>query len=436
MHNIVSNIGAAAARILVPAVISILSYFSISVEAEAGTPSSHPVKTGIEVLRDRGFEGLVGKRVGLVTNPSGVDRDLRSTIDILYNAPGVDLVALYGPEHGVRGDVYAGGKVSDSRDALTGLPVYSLYGPTRKPTPEMLRGIDVMVYDIQDTGARSYTFISTMGLVMEACGELGIEVMVLDRPNPLGGLKVEGSVVEPGFFSFVSQYRIPYIYGLTPGELALLINAEGLNRGQTGKQEPARCSLTVIPMEGWRRDMLYQDTGLPWVLPSPNIPYQTSPVYYCAAGICGELYGFLNIGIGYTLPFQVFAEEWIDAHRLKTELDSYDIPGVEFRTIYFKPLSGRTAGKLVQGVQYFFTDYEAAPVTLVQFYVMQAVAALYPDKRPFETATGVGLFDKVCGSDYIRKTFGQRYRVSDIIGWWQKDAEAFRTLSSAYYLYR
>lgn len=436
MHNIVPAISAAVVRGLVPAVISILSYLSISCEAAAGTSSSYPVRTGIEVLRSRGFEGLVGKRVGLVTNPSGVDRDLRSTIDILYNAPGVELVALYGPEHGVRGDVYAGGKVSDSRDALTGLPVYSLYGPTRKPTPEMLSGIDVMVYDIQDTGARSYTFISTMGLVMEACGELGIEVMVLDRPNPLGGLKVEGSVVEPGFFSFVSQYRIPYIYGLTPGELALLINAEGLNRGQSGTQEPARCSLTVIPMEGWRRDMLYQDTGLPWVLPSPNIPYQTSPVHYCASGICGELYGFLNIGIGYTLPFQVFAEEWIDAPRLKAELDSYDIPGVEFRTIYFKPFSGRTAGKLVQGVQYFFTDYEAAPVTLVQFYVMQAVAALYPDKRPFETAIGIGLFDKVCGSDYIRKTFGQRYRVSDIIGWWQKDAEAFRTLSSAYYLYR
>lgn len=425
------------ARTLIPAAVFFLACFlCLSVPVSASSADGCPVKPGIEVLRDRGFEGLVGKRVGLVTNPSGVDRNLRSTIDILYNAPGVELVALYGPEHGVRGDVYAGGKVSDSRDALTGLPVYSLYGPTRKPTAEMLRGIDVMVYDIQDTGARSYTFISTMGLVMEACGELGIEVMVLDRPNPLGGLKVEGSVVEPGFFSFVSQYRIPYIYGLTPGELAMLINAEGLNRGQNGKQEPARCSLTVIPMEGWHRDMLYQDTGLPWVLPSPNIPYQTSPVYYCAAGICGELYGFLNIGIGYTLPFQVFAEEWIDAQRLKAELDSYDIPGVEFRTIYFKPLSGRTAGKLVQGVQYFFTDYEAAPVTLVQFYVMQAVASLYPDKKPFETATGVGLFDKVCGSDCIRKTFGKRYRVSDIIGWWQKDAEAFRNLSSAYYLYR
>ena len=397
--------------------------------------ASGPVLTGLEVLQERTFAGLTGKRVGLVTNPRGVDRNLRSTIDILYNAPGVELVALYGPEHGVRGDVYAGGKVSDSVDDRTGLPVYSLYGPTRKPEPEMLEGIDVMVYDIQDTGARSYTFISTLGLVMEACAEQGIEVMVLDRPNPLGGNKIEGSYVEPGYFSFVSQYRIPYIYGLTVGELAMLINEEGLNCGQTGRQQPARCRLTVVPMKGWHRDMLYQDTGLPWVLPSPNIPSADSPQYYCAAGICGELYGFLNIGIGYTLPFQVFAEEWIDAERLKSLLDSYGIPGVSFRTIYFKPLSGRTAGRLVQGVQYFFTDYDAAPVTLVQFYVMQAVAALYPDRKPFETATGVGLFDKVCGSDHIRKTFGARYMVSDIIGFWNRDVSDFRKISSRYHLY-
>ena len=397
--------------------------------------ASGPVLTGLEVLQERNFVGLTGKRVGLVTNPSGVDRNLRSTIDILYNAPGVELVTLYGPEHGVRGDVYAGGKVSDSVDDRTGLPVYSLYGPTRKPEPEMLEGIDVMVYDIQDTGARSYTFISTLGLVMEACAEQGIEVMVLDRPNPLGGNKIEGSYVEPGYFSFVSQYRIPYIYGLTVGELAMLINEEGLNCGQTGRQQPARCRLTVVPMKGWHRDMLYQDTGLPWVLPSPNIPSADSPQYYCAAGICGELYGFLNIGIGYTLPFQVFAEEWIDAERLKSLLDSYGIPGVSFRTIYFKPLSGRTAGRLVQGVQYFFTDYDAAPVTLVQFYVMQAVAALYPDRKPFETATGVGLFDKVCGSDHIRKTFGARYMVSDIIGFWNRDVSDFRKISSRYHLY-
>ena len=394
------------------------------------------VVPGVEVLEKRGFPGLKGKNVGLVTNPSGVDRNLRSTVDILFNATEVNLVALFGPEHGVRGDVYAGGKVEDLEDPVTGLPVYSLYGATRKPTPEMLEGIDVMVYDIQDVGARSYTFISTLGLVMEACAEQGIEVMVLDRPNPLGGDKIEGSYVEEGYFSFVSQYRIPYVYGLTVGELALMINAEGLNRGQLGNQEPARCSLTVIPMEGWRRSMRYEDTGLPWVLPSPNIPYSSSSESYCAAGICGELYGFLNIGIGYTLPFQVFAEEWIDARSLKEYLDALRLPGVAFRTIYFNPFSGRTAGRLVQGVQYFFTDYDAARITEVQFHVMEAIATLYPDHKPFETATGIGLFDKVCGSSYIRETFSKSYDFDDISDFWRKDEAAFRKLSSRYHLYK
>ena len=212
------------------------------------------VRPGIEVLESRGFPGLAGKRVGLVTNPSGVDRQLRSTIDILYAAPEVNLVALYGPEHGVRGDVYAGGAVSDGRDPRTGLPVHSLYGKTRKPSPEMLRDVDIMVYDIQDVGTRSYTFISTLGLVMRACAEEGIEVMVLDRPNPLGGNKVEGCCVEPGFHSFVGEFSIPYVYGLTVGELAVLINEEGLNRGETGDEKPLSCRLTVIPMEGWTRD--------------------------------------------------------------------------------------------------------------------------------------------------------------------------------------
>lgn len=398
--------------------------------------SEKEVLPGIEVLVKRGFPGLKGRNVGLVTNPSGVDRQLRSTIDILFNAPDVNLVALYGPEHGVRGDVHAGGKVSDNVDEATGLPVYSLYGATRKPTPEMLKGIDVMVYDIQDVGARSYTFISTLGLVMEACAELGIEVMVLDRPNPLGGEKIEGPYVEDGYFSFVSQYRIPYVYGLTVGELALLINEKGLNRGQLGNRAPVRCELTVIPMEGWRRSMRYADTGLPWVLPSPNIPYPSSSEYYCAAGICGELYGFLNIGIGYTLPFQVFAEEWIDAGRLKECLDSMRLPGVAFRTIYFRPFSGRSAGKTVQGVQYFFTDYSAARITEVQFHVMEAVALLYPDRKPFEAASGIGLFDKVCGSAQVREMFSESYRFEDIRDFWRKDEDAFRRLSAKFHLYR
>ena len=403
---------------------------------EACAYASQPVvKTGIEVLRDRGFEGLAGKRVGLVTNPSGVDRELNSTVDILFNAPGVELVALYGPEHGVRGDIYAGDKVADAMDEATGLPVYSIYGATRKPTKAMLEGIDIMVYDIQDVGVRSYTFISSLGLVMEACGELGIEVMVLDRPNPLGGNKIEGSYVEPGFHSFVSQYRIPYVYGLTVGELAVMINEEGMNRGQKGDQEPARCKLTVVPMEGWTRDMLYEDTGLPWVLPSPNIPYKDTPMYYAAAGICGELYGFMNIGIGYTLPFQLFGAVWLDPDKLKARLESYDLPGVSFRTIWYKPFSGSQKGQLVKGLQYFFTDYEKAHITETQFYVMQAVAELYPDKKAFEVISGYGLFDKVCGTDYVRKEFQKRYRYADIKEHWRKDEEAFRTLSQRYHIY-
>lgn len=393
------------------------------------------VKPGIEVLQERGFEGLVGKRVGLVTNPSGVDRYLNSTVDILYNAPGVELVALYGPEHGVRGDVYAGDKVDDTKDSATGLPVHSLYGSTRKPTPQMLEGVDVIVYDIQDVGARSYTFISTLGLVMEACAAKGIEVMVLDRPNPLGGNKIEGCYVEQPFNSFVSQYRIPYIYGLTVGELAVMINEEGLNRGQNGKQVPVKCKLTVVPMEGWERDMLYEDTGLPWVLPSPNIPFKETPMYYSAAGICGELYGFMDIGIGYTLPFQLFGATWLDPDKLKARLDSYGLPGISFRTIWYKPIAGSRKGELVKGLQYFFTDYEKARVTETQFYVMQAVAELYPDKKAFEIITGYGLFDKVCGTDYVRNEFSKRYKVADIVDYWRKDEASFREMSRRYHIY-
>ncbi|MGN0190920.1 MAG: exo-beta-N-acetylmuramidase NamZ domain-containing protein [Candidatus Cryptobacteroides sp.] len=402
----------------------------------AGFALNAQVKTGLEVLRDRDFDILQGRRVGLVTNPSGVDRELRSTVDIFYDSPQVNLVALYAPEHGVRGDKYAGAMVGDETDPRTGLPVYSLHGATRKPTPEMLRGVDVVVYDIQDVGVRSYTFISTLGLVMEACSEQGVEVVVLDRPNPLGGNKVEGPLVRDGFHSFISQYKIPYIYGMTVGELALMLNSEGLNCGQKGNQAPSVCRLTVVPMDGWTRDMLYYGTGLPWVLPSPNIPFCDTPQYYASAGIAGEISGLLQIGIGYTLPFQVFAAEWIDAQALKAELDSYCLPGVAFRTIFYKPFSGSQAGRLIQGVQYFFTDYESAYLTEVQFYVLQAVARLFPDHLPFTSSTKAGAFDKVCGSDYVRLTFSRNHLVSDIKSYWESDAAPFRELSSKYFLYQ
>ena len=422
--------------------LAFLAVFTYCARASGGVPApaagsdSPVVRVGIEVLEGRGFEGLLGKRVGLVTNPSGVDSHLRSTIDIFHNAPEVDLRKLFAPEHGVRGDIYAGGRVEDGKDPVTGLPVFSLYGATRKPTAEMVSGLDVIVYDIQDVGSRSYTFISTLGLVMRTCAEQGIEVMVLDRPNPLGGNKVEGCVVEDGYHSFVSEFKIPYIYGLTVGELAMLINEEGLNCGEKGNEKPLKCKLSVIPMDGWHRNMLYEDTNLPWILPSPNIPYPRSAINYPSAGITGEFQGYLNIGIGYTLPFEVFAAEWIDADKLKAKLDSYNLPGVAFRTIHFKPFSGSAQGKLIHGVQYHYTDFEAACCTLTQFYVMQAVGELYPSKNPFKLSAGrIGMFDKVCGTDYVRTHFEKRLKVEDIKDFWSKDVESFKKLSSKYLMY-
>ena len=406
-----------------------------AVSADAG--SNVKVRTGIEVLESRGFAGLVGKRVGLVTNPSGVDRNLRSTIDILNAAEGVRLVTLFGPEHGVRGEAYAGDKVSDDVDPVSGIKVYSIYGKYREPSQEMLDGLDVVVYDIQDVGTRSYTFISTLGLVMRACAKKGIEVMVLDRPNPLGGLKVEGCVVEPGYYSFVSEFEIPYIYGLTVGELALMINEEGLNRGERGYEPALKCKLSVVPMEGWHRKMSYLETGLPWVLPSPNIPYPQSAINYPSSGIAGEFNNYLNIGIGYTLPFETFAAEWIDADALKKELDSYSLPGIAFRTVHYKPIAGSCKGKLLHGVQFFYTDYEAADITLTQFYVMQAVNRLYPEHNPFELSKDrINMFDKVCGTDYVRRNFSGRMEVSDILEYWNKDVRKFKTLSKKYYIYK
>ena len=410
-----------------------LRYILCAAALAVGISAGAQVKPGIEVLRDRGFAGLKGKRVGLLTNPSGVDRQLKPTIDILRE--NVNLVALYAPEHGVRGDIWAGGKVEAGKDPATGLPVYSLYGATRQPTPEMLKDIEILVYDIQDVGSRSYTFISCLGLAMRTCASMGIPVMVLDRPNPLGGLKVEGSLVRDGFYSYVSQYRIPYIYGLTVGELATLINEEGLNRGQKGNEEALKCSLTVIPMEGWERSMTYERTGLPWVMPSPNIPYPRSAMCYPCSGLTGEFNDYLNIGIGYTIPFDAFAAEWIDADSLKAKLDSYKVPGVAWRTVHYTPFYGSCAKKLIHGVQYYFTDYEAAPLTLIQFYVMQAVYELYK-KNPFEQSAGrLSMFNKVCGTDFVSKEFSKRFRVSDIERFWKADVEQFRALSKKYYIY-
>lgn len=389
------------------------------------------IKTGIEVLKAQNFRCLEGKRVGLITNPTGVDNKLRSTIDILHEAPNVNLVALYGPEHGVRGDVHAGDHVADQRDPATGLPVYSLYGKTRKATPEMLKDIDVLVYDIQDIGCRSFTYISTLGLAMEAAAENGKELIVLDRPNPLGGLKVEGNLTEDDCISFVSQFKIPYVYGLTCGELALLLNGERMLTGGV------QCKLTVIKMKGWKRRMDYTATGLQWIPSSPHIPHPHSAFFYPVSGILGEL-GYMSIGVGYTIPFQMFAAPWAEADKLADALNGLHVPGVIFRPIYLKPFYSVGKGEQLQGVQVHITDYAHAPLSPLQFLVMQEVARLWPERAVFDHAdkSRFAMFDKVCGSHQIRERFTKTNRWEDIRPYWEKDVENFRQVSKKYYLYR
>ena len=400
--------------------LSILLIFTASVSAAK-------VQTGIEVLRANGFKLLEGKRVGLTTNPTGVDSNLKSTIDILWEAENVNLVALYGPEHGVRGNVHAGDVVDNEVDKKTGLKMYSLYGKTKKPNKEMMDEIDVMVYDIQDNGCRSYTYISTMGMLMEACIEHGKELIVLDRPNPLGGEKIEGCLVEEGYISFVSQFKIPYLYGQTPGELALYLNATDYEN---------KCKLTVVEMKGWERDMTWDETGLEWIVASPHVPHGQSAVFYPVTGIFGE-FGYISIGVGYTLPFEVMGAPWISADTLAEAMNALELPGLEFRPIYYKPYYSTFQGELCQGVQIHILDYKKARLSEVQFLVVQELMRLWPEKDWFQLCNQkrFGMFDKVCGTNKIREMFGKRYQWEDIREYWYKDVEAYREASSKYYLY-
>ena len=400
--------------------LSILLIFTASISAAT-------VQTGIEVLRADGFKLLEGKRVGLTTNPTGVDSNLKSTIDILWEAENVNLVALYGPEHGVRGNVHAGDVVDNEVDKKTGLKMYSLYGKTKKPNKEMMDEIDVMVYDIQDNGCRSYTYISTMGMLMEACIEHGKELIVLDRPNPLGGEKIEGCLVEDGYISFVSQFKIPYLYGQTPGELALYLNATDYEN---------KCKLTVVEMKGWERDMTWDETGLEWIVASPHVPHGQSAVFYPVTGIFGE-FGYISIGVGYTLPFEVMGAPWISADTLAEAMNALELPGLEFRPIYYKPYYSTFQSELCQGVQIHILDYEKARLSEVQFLVVQELMRLWPEKDWFQLCNQkrFGMFDKVCGTNKIREMFGKRYQWEDIREYWYKDVEAYRAASSKYYLY-
>ncbi len=388
------------------------------------------VKTGLEVLKQQNFELLKGKRVGLITNPTGVDANLKSTIDIMYESPNVNLVGLFGPEHGVRGNFSAGDHITDQKDPKTGIQVFSLYGSNRKPSKEMLKGIDVMVYDIQDVGVRSYTYISTLGMVMEACAENNVEVIVLDRPNPIGGNKVEGGLVGDKYISFVSQYPIPYVYGLTPGEFAVYINETGLLKNKV------KCNLKVVEMKGWKRNMLFKDTGLYWVPTSPHIPRWNSSLYYAMTGIFGEINPSM-VGIGYTLPFEVYMTTFTDADKLTDAMNTENLKGVIFRPLHYKPYYSNNKGNELSGMQIYITDYEKVNLTKIQFKLIEIAHKLYPDHEIFKfNSKRHNMFDKVIGSNKIRIEFSKNYLYSDIKKLWEEPAEEFKEESKKYYLYK
>ncbi|MFH0992420.1 MAG: DUF1343 domain-containing protein [bacterium] len=368
------------------------------------------VKPGIDVLRARGFDLLKGKRVGLITNPTGISSDFESTIDILNNAEDVKLVALFGPEHGVRGDIEAGRIVEGYNDAETGLPVYSLYGRTRKPTVDMLHGIDVLVYDIQDIGVRSYTYISSMGLAMEAAAENNVRFVVLDRPNPLTGDRVEGPMLDPKFKSFIGAFPIPYVYGMTAGELAEMINGEGWLANNV------KCNLTVVPVEGWKRSMWWDETGLPWVPTSPHVPHHWTSMFYVMTGLLGEL-GTANQGVGYTMPFELVGAPWMKGDQFADYMNAKKLGGVEFRPMYYRPFYFDTTRSQFYGVQIHVVDREKVNFISVALHVLEALVTLYPDKDIFERAQSsrISMFDKATGSDEIRLSMTKKISVNEIL---------------------
>jgi uncharacterized protein YbbC (DUF1343 family) len=382
-----------------------------------GTAQAQQVELGIDVLKSHDFSILQGKRVGLVTNHTGIDSHGVKTRKIVAKAPGVHLVALFAPEHGLDGVVGAGKYVAAKKDSLTGLPCYSLYGPTRKPTPAMLKGLDVLVYDMQDIGSRSYTYISTMVKCMEAAGEAGIPFIVLDRPNPLGGQRVEGPPMEPQWISFVGQLPVPYVHGMTAGELAQMANAKGW--------ATPKCNLTIVKMRGWQREMTWNQTGLQWIATSPNIPYSNSPFYYVATGLAGEVEG-IETGCGGPEPFQIAACKWTDADRFTGYMRSLDLRGVSF-TPYSK--NG------FEGCRIRIEPSAEADLCAIGVYILAAAQKSAPRSIFAGPASKYDIFYKCYGSNSIRVAIERGVSPSKIISSWSGANSSFRTDRKPYLLY-
>ena len=399
-----------------------------------GKVAAQKIFLGIDVLKQDNFRSLRGKRVGLLTHPAGVDRNSVSTIEVLRRSSKVRLAALFGPEHGLYGNEKANQPIENRVDRRTGLPIYSLYGKFRKPTDKMLRGLDVMVIDLQDLGVRSYTYISAMRLTMEACFENKVEVVILDRPNPLGGRKVDGPLMEAGWKSYVGAYRIPYVYGLTIGELALMAKATP-GWLDVSKSALQRGKLTVIAMKGWNRDMLWTDTGLRWVPTSPAIPDLSAALGYAMTGLGAQIGGFRH-GYGTQFPFRLLSFPGKEPQEIANALKARQIPGLDYKIVDRRTPRG-WQGK---GVYVVVNDFSRLRPTEISFNMMQ-LACLWSAENPFAavTQTKARLFNKHVGStewwDALERQ-GARVEVAKFLRKWQTQAMVFQAMSRKYWLYR
>lgn len=411
-------------RVLLMVMILMLALSAFPAEKEVAAhkrKKDSKVTPGVEVLLDDQKELLEDKKVGLITNPTGIDSKMNSIVDLLHEDSDIELTALFGPEHGVRGDAQAGEYVESYIDEKTGLPVYSLYGQTRKPTPEMLKNVEMLVFDIQDVGTRYYTYIYTMAYAMEAAKENDIPIVVLDRPNPLGGLSVDGPVLEPEFSSFIGMYPIPTKHGMTVGELASFFNEE-FNIG---------ADLRVVKMKGWKRSMDFEDTGLPFVLPSPNMPTVSTTFVYPATGLIEGTN--LSEGRGTTKPFELIGAPFINSTNLAAELNSLSLPGVKFRAASFTPTSSKHAGKLSHGVEIYVTDRAEFDAVTTGLYIIKTIHDMYPDDFEFLSNN---FFDKLIGNDWVRTMILEGASVREITKKYQKDLYEFKKVRKEYLIYK
>jgi uncharacterized protein YbbC (DUF1343 family) len=386
------------------------------------------IDLGVDVFFKEGFDSkLQGKKIGLITNQTGVDSSQTLTKSLFVESKKINLIALFAPEHGIDGKIHAGKAVSDEKQNQ--IPIYSLHGKTRRPTDEMLKGIDILLFDVQDIGIRPYTYSSTLFYVMEEAKKKNIQIIVLDRPNPMGGEIVDGPMLDEKFRSFIGYINVPYCHGMTIGELACYFN----------EKYKIGCNLEVIKMKGWKRDMSFRDTGLVWIPTSPNIPEADTPFYCATTGLIGEL-DLVNIGIGYTLPFKIVGAPWIDAELFSKTLNDQKIPGVQFTPIHYKPFYGSCKEKECHGVKIHITSHRNFHPLLTQSFIIGILKTLYPneviERLKAQPKEKMALFNKAYGSDAaFNHLLNEKFATWKLIEHQKEEREDFIKERAKYLLY-